>query len=95
MSEKDIVSSFISGAADMVGVALVVGVSRGISFMMANSGLDLYILDKASGVLSGVSGMLFANMAYLIYIALSFFQYHQHQALHQFQCQYLHHLLID
>ena len=72
MSEKDIVSSFISGAADMVGVALVVGVSRGISFMMANSGLDLYILDKASGVLSGVSGILFANMAYLIYILLSF-----------------------
>ncbi|MPN58653.1 hypothetical protein SDC9_206363 [bioreactor metagenome] len=56
----------------MVGVALVVGISRGVSFMMANSGLDLYILDKASGVLSGVSGMLFANMAYLIYIALSF-----------------------
>ena len=39
----------------MVGVALVVGISRGISFMMANSGLDLYILDKASGILSGVS----------------------------------------
>lgn len=72
MPEDDIVRSFISGAADMVGVALVVGVSRGISFMMANSGLDLYILDKASGVLSGVSGMLFANMAYIIYIALSF-----------------------
>lgn len=40
--------------------------------MMANSGLDLYILDKAAGVLSGVSGMLFANMAYVIYMALSF-----------------------
>lgn len=72
MPEEDIVSSFVAGAADMVGVALVIGVSRGISFMMANSGLDLYILDKASGVLSGVSGILFANMAYLIYIALSF-----------------------
>lgn len=72
MSEEDIVKSFISGCADMVGVALVVGISRGISFMMANSGLDLYILDKASGILSGVSGMLFANMTYLIYIALSF-----------------------
>ncbi len=72
MSEEDIVGSFINGCADMVGVALVVGISRGVSFMMANSGLDLYILDKASGVLSGVSGMLFANMAYLIYIALSF-----------------------
>ncbi|MCR8745841.1 YfcC family protein [Romboutsia lituseburensis] len=72
MSEEDIVGSFINGCADMVGVALVVGISRGVSFMMANSGLDLYILDKASGVLSGVSGMLFANMAYIIYIALSF-----------------------
>ncbi|MGL6106334.1 YfcC family protein [Romboutsia sp.] len=72
MPEKDIVSSFIAGSADMVGVALVIGISRGISFMMANSGLDLYILDKAAGVLSGVSGMLFANMAYVIYMALSF-----------------------
>lgn len=72
MPEDDIVSSFISGAADMVGVALVIGISRGISFMMANSGLDLYILDKASNMLSGVPGMLFANMAYVIYIALSF-----------------------
>lgn len=72
MPEQDIVKSFIAGAADMVGVALVIGISRGISFMMANSGLDLYILDKAAGVLSGVSGMLFANMAYVIYMALSF-----------------------
>ncbi|MBZ6006727.1 YfcC family protein [Paraclostridium bifermentans] len=72
MSERDIVSSFISGCEDMVGVALVIGISRGISFMMANAGLDIYILDKASGVLSGVSGILFANMAYIIYIGLSF-----------------------
>jgi uncharacterized ion transporter superfamily protein YfcC len=72
MSEEDIVGAFISGCADMVGVALVIGISRGISFMMANAGLDLYILDKASGVLSGVSSVLFANMAYIIYIGLSF-----------------------
>lgn len=72
MSERDIVSSFISGCEDMVGVALVIGISRGISFMMANAGLDIYILDKASGVLSGVSGILFANMTYIIYIGLSF-----------------------
>ncbi len=72
MSEEDIVGSFIAGCADMVGVALVIGISRGISFMMANAGLDLYILDKASGVLSGVSSILLANIAYVIYIGLSF-----------------------
>lgn len=72
LSEKDIVDSFIAGASDMVGVALVIGVSRGVSFMMTNTGLDLYILNASSHILSGVSGALFSNMAYLIYIPLSF-----------------------
>lgn len=72
LSEKDIVSSFINGCADMVGVALVIGISRGVSFLMANTGLDLLILDKAATMLNGVSGILFYNLAYVIYIALSF-----------------------
>ncbi|MDZ4910362.1 YfcC family protein, partial [Clostridium perfringens] len=38
MSEKDIVGSFMDGAADMVGVALVIGVSKGISVMMSTTG---------------------------------------------------------
>ncbi|MGM9926740.1 MAG: YfcC family protein [Bacillus sp. (in: firmicutes)] len=72
LSEKDLVDSFIVGAADMVGVALILGISRGISFIMSNSGLDLVILDKASAVLSGISGIAFISMAYIIYIGLSF-----------------------
>ncbi len=72
LEEKELVNAFVSGSADMVGVALVIGISRGVSFMMANTGLDLLILDKASAMLNGVGGALFANMAYVIYIALSF-----------------------
>ena len=72
MSEKDIVDAFISGTSEMIGVALVIGISRGISFMMANSGLDLFILDRASEILSGVSGTMFSVMAYIIYIGLAF-----------------------
>jgi len=72
LSEKDLVDSFIVGAADMVGVALILGISRGISFIMTNSGLDMVILDKASTVLSGISGIAFISMAYIIYIGLSF-----------------------
>ncbi|WP_392486291.1 YfcC family protein [Haloimpatiens sp. FM7315] len=72
LSEKEIVNSFIAGCSDMMGVALVIGISRGVSFMMANTGLDLLILDKACGVLNNVSGLLFANLAYIIYIGLSF-----------------------
>lgn len=72
LSEKDLVSSFISGASEMIGVAFIIGISRGISFMMANTGLDLYILEQASYLLSGVSSALFAIMAYIIYIGLTF-----------------------
>lgn len=72
LSETDLIDSFIAGAADMVGVALILGISRGISFIMSNSGLDLFILDKASSVLNNISGIAFVALSYLIYIGLSF-----------------------
>lgn len=72
LKEREIVSSFLNGAADMVGVALVIGISRGISVIMGSTGLDMYILDRSSDVLNGVSGILFINMAYIIFIGLSF-----------------------
>jgi len=72
MPEKEIVREFMAGAKDMVSVALIIGLSRGISFMMTNSGLDLYILNAASNFLSGMSGPAFAIMTYIIYLPLSF-----------------------
>ncbi|HJA40521.1 MAG TPA: YfcC family protein [Firmicutes bacterium] len=72
LSEKDLMDSFIIGAADMVGVALILGISRGISFIMSNSGLDLFILDKASNILNNISGIAFVTLSYCIYLGLSF-----------------------
>ncbi len=70
--EKEIVSAIIEGASEMVGVALIIGISRGVSVVMASTGLDVYVLSKASETLSGMSPILFTNMAFLIYISLSF-----------------------
>jgi len=72
MPEKEIVRNFMAGAKDMVSVALIIGLSRGISFMMSNSGLDLYILNGATNFLSGMTGPAFAIMTYIIYLPLSF-----------------------
>ena len=36
--ENKLVDAFISGASDMVGVAIIIGISRGVSFVMTNSG---------------------------------------------------------
>ncbi|MGL5346309.1 MAG: YfcC family protein [Peptostreptococcaceae bacterium] len=71
-NEKQIISYVIEGAADMVGVAFIIGISRGVSIIMTNTGLDTYVLDNASSVLSGMSPILFINVTFLIYIGLSF-----------------------
>ena len=73
MKEVEIVNAFLSGAADMVGVALVIGVSKGISVIMNTTGLDAYVLSSASSVLVGMSPIIFTIVAYLIYMVLSFF----------------------
>ena len=73
MSEKEIVGAFMDGAAEMVGVALVIGVSKGISVMMSTTGLDNYVLNSASEVLTGMSPIVFTIAAFLIYMVLSFF----------------------
>ena len=73
LKEKEIVSSIIEGASEMVGVSLIIGISRGVSVLMGETGLDTYLLSSASTALSGMSPILFTNMSYLLYIALSFF----------------------
>ena len=73
MKEGEIIGAFMEGAADMVGVALVIGVSKGISVMMSTTGLDNYVLNSASSVLSGMSPIVFTIVAFIIYMALSFF----------------------
>ena len=73
LKEKEIASAFVSGAADMVGVALVIGIARGISVIMKSTGLDAYVLNLASSILSGMSPIVFTNVAYVIYMILAFF----------------------
>lgn len=73
MGEKEIVGSIMDGAAEMVGVALVIGVSKGISVMMNTTGLDNYVLNSASDLLKGMSPIVFTIAAFLIYMVLSFF----------------------
>ena len=73
MKEVEIVNAFLDGAAEMVGVALVIGVSKGISVIMSTTGLDAYVLSSASSVLVGMSPIILTIVAFLIYMALSFF----------------------
>lgn len=71
-SDGKIVKAFVAGACDMVSVAFVIAVSRGISVVMGSTGLDMMILDMASEALAGTSGIVFAIGVYALFIVLGF-----------------------
>lgn len=72
LNEKEIVDTFMDGAADMMSVVLVIALARGASVLMTETGLDVYILTNAANALKGVSGIIFAPLAYLLYLVLTF-----------------------
>ncbi|MGL5328512.1 MAG: YfcC family protein [Peptostreptococcaceae bacterium] len=71
-NEKEIVSNIVEGAAEMVGVAIIIGISRGVSVIMSSTGLDTYVLNSVSGSLSGMSPIILINVIFIIYVAISF-----------------------
>lgn len=72
MSEHEIVDEFMAGAGDMMSVVMVIALARGVSVLMAATGLDMYVLSAASSALAGTSGIVFSIGSYLLYFLLSF-----------------------
>jgi uncharacterized ion transporter superfamily protein YfcC len=72
MREPDLVNAFIDGARDMVGVALVVGLARGISVIMTNGLIIDTVLHWCEQALAPLGPVAFINVIYLLYLPLSF-----------------------
>src|SRR5512139_201910 len=72
LSEKDLVNTFVDGARDMLGVALIIGVARGITVIMNNGLITDTVLYWAEQATAGLSGVGFILVTYLLYIPLSF-----------------------
>lgn len=72
MKENEIVGSFVDGAKDLLSVALIVGVSRGIKIVMAAGGIDATVLYWGETALNGLPPSLFTVFAYIFYIPMSF-----------------------
>ena len=72
LGEKGTVDAFIDGARDMLGVALVVAVARGISVVMSNGLIIDTVLYWCEQALTGLTSVAFINSIFLLYIPLSF-----------------------
>lgn len=72
LKEKELVDSFVEGAKDLLSVALIVGVSRGITVVMQAGHIDATLLHLGEDTLAKLSSGVFAVVTYLFYIPLSF-----------------------
>lgn len=72
MKENEIVKEFTNGARDLLGVALIIGVSRGIKVIMTAGGMDATVLYWAERTLKGLGPVLFTILSYIFYIPMSF-----------------------
>jgi uncharacterized ion transporter superfamily protein YfcC len=72
VAEPAFVRAFVAGAAEMMGVVLVIAMARSITVLMTETSLDLWILDNAAAALAGMPALAMAPLAFLLYVVLSF-----------------------
>lgn len=73
MGEKESVHHFVAGAADLVGVALTIGVARAVNLIMDNGLISDSILNGATNIVQGMNGGIFAILMLIIFSVLGFF----------------------
>lgn len=72
MNEQRLTQNFIDGARDMLGVALVVALARGISVIMTNGLITDTILHWTEQALGGLGHVAFVNVLFALFIPLGF-----------------------
>lgn len=73
LKEKEFVNEFVIGASDLLGVALIIGLARGVTIIMEKGMISDTILFYLSKGISGMSGVVFSTVIFFIYIILGFF----------------------
>ena len=72
MGEAEIAETFVAGCADLLGVAFIIGISRGITVLMNDGGITDTVLHWGEQALAGAGPISFVLLVYLIYLPLSF-----------------------
>ena len=72
MSESSFTSTFVDGARDLLGVALIIGIARGITVVMNNGLITDTVLNWAELAVADLGGAAFINLMYVMFLPLSF-----------------------
>lgn len=73
LKEERLVDCFVSGAGELLSVALIIAVSRGITVIMNEGLITDTVLSFGEGILSNLSSKVFGFFVFLLYLLLSVF----------------------
>lgn len=71
--ENSFVEAFVNGARDLLGVALIIGLARGIVVVMDAGKITDTVLHWAEASVAGLGKVAFINVMYWLQVVLSFF----------------------
>jgi uncharacterized ion transporter superfamily protein YfcC len=72
MREAELTSSFVDGARDLLGVALIIGIARGITVIMNNGQITDTVLHWVENALGDTGQAAFAIVMFALFLPLSF-----------------------
>lgn len=72
VGEKNFVEAFVNGSRDLLGVALIIGIARGIVVVMDSGRITDTILHASEQAIQGYSTVVFINAMYWIEVLMSF-----------------------
>ena len=72
MGESGFTGAFVDGARDLLGVALIIGIARGVTVIMTNGQITDTVLNAAEQAVAGLGGVAFINLMYALFVPLSF-----------------------
>ena len=73
IKEHTFVDVFVKGAGDLLGVAIIIGIARGVTILMNDGQISDTLLYYASNATNGMNKGIFINAMLYIYGGLSFF----------------------
>ena len=71
MGEEELVETYVAGCADLLGVAFIIGISRGITVLMNDGAITDTVLHWGERALSGTGAIGFTLLVFVLYLPLT------------------------
>jgi uncharacterized ion transporter superfamily protein YfcC len=72
LTETELTDSFVNGSRDLLGVALIIGIARGITVIMNNGMITDTVLNWTEEAVADLGGASFVLLLFVLFIPLSF-----------------------